>query len=126
MSATSIAEAESDVQSAVVARQNDAFRAALLSNGGSGFPGKTVCTQGIAAEGPLFMAELLHAVATFDAFNEDNDPYGDHTFGVLEVSGTRVYWKIDLYDEEYEFGSEDPADPERTRRVLTLLLPSEY
>jgi hypothetical protein len=126
MSAVPVAVTETAVQAELIARQNDAFRAALLSHGGSGFPGRTVCTQGIAAEGPLFLAELLHAVATFDEFNEDNDPYDDHTFGALEISGTRVYWKIDLYDEEYEFGSEDPADPVRTRRVLTLLLPSEY
>ncbi|WP_299592841.1 DUF3768 domain-containing protein [uncultured Tateyamaria sp.] len=32
----------------------------------------------------------------------------------------------DLYDENYEYGSEAPTDPTRTRRVLTLLFPSEY
>ncbi|MEZ0085203.1 hypothetical protein ABIF72_007701 [Bradyrhizobium japonicum] len=30
------------------------------------------------------------------------------------------------YDKECEFGSEDPADPEKTMRVLTLMLAIEY
>ena len=38
----------------------------------------------------------------------------------------RLYWKIDLYDAGYEFGSDDCADTAKTRRVLTILLPEEY
>jgi hypothetical protein len=38
----------------------------------------------------------------------------------------RLYWKIDLYDLDYDFGSEAPSDTSQTRRILTLLLPSEY
>ncbi|WP_370331564.1 DUF3768 domain-containing protein [Aquicoccus porphyridii] len=32
----------------------------------------------------------------------------------------------DLYDVDYTYGSPEPSDPDQTRRVLTLLLPSEY
>lgn len=35
-------------------------------------------------------------------------------------------FKIDYYDLELEYGSEDPADPEQTVRVLTVMLPSDY
>jgi Protein of unknown function (DUF3768) len=45
---------------------------------------------------------------------------------VFELVGRTSYWKIDYYDERYEFGSEDPADPEKTTRVLTLTLAAEY
>ena len=37
-----------------------------------------------------------------------------------------VFWKIDAYDLGYEWGSPDPADPSVTRRVLTLMLATEY
>jgi hypothetical protein len=65
-------------------------------------------------------------VATFSAFNEDNDPYGEHDFGSFELCSRKFFWKIDYYDKELRCGSEDPADPEKTTRVLTLMLAEEY
>ena len=45
---------------------------------------------------------------------------------MLAIEGQKVYWKIDAYDRERRYGSEDSADPKLTTRVLTLLLPEEY
>lgn len=61
-----------------------------------------------------------------DGFNEDCDPNGWHDMGVLKVDGDTIWFKIDYYDLEYEYGVENPSDMGNTRRVLTLLFPSEY
>lgn len=111
---------------AIIARQNDQFRAAMPLGGRADLPGRLVCTTGIAQQGAEFLFNLQMAVAAFSDFSEDNDPWGDHTFGVITLAGVKVFWKIDLYDENCEYGSDEPENPERTHRVLTLLLPSEY
>ena len=68
---------------------------------------------------------LLTAIREAD-FTPDNDPYGEHDFGCVTVDGRKVFWKIDYYDRECRYGSECPADPAQTTRVLTIMLASEY
>lgn len=68
--------------------------------------------------------ELMKAVESFDRFNEDNDPYGEHDFGSLAWSGEKIFWKISYYDSELKYGA-DPLDP-KCRRVLTIMLAEEY
>jgi hypothetical protein len=63
---------------------------------------------------------------TFDDFNEGNDPYEEHDFGSFELAGETFFWKIDYYDNDMTFESEDPADPEKTTRVLTIMFAGEY
>ena len=115
-----------DPRAAIIAKQNDAFRAMMLLGGHKTYQGETVTTRAVAAKGFGFMLNAQIAVAAFNEFNEDNDPYGDHSFGVVTVNGERIYWKIDLYDLNLEYGSEEPENPEKTRRVLTIMLPSDY
>lgn len=69
---------------------------------------------------------VLTKVRTFSAFDEDNDPYGEHDFGSFQHDGEVIFWKIDYYDRTLTKASEDPADPETTIRVLTVMLSSEY
>jgi hypothetical protein len=71
-------------------------------------------------------SRIRELVETFSAFTHDNDPYGEHDFGAIEHDGTRVFWKIDYYDTDYQYGSSDPSDPAQTRRVLTIMLADEY
>ncbi len=90
------------------------------------FPCQIVHTQGIEAFSEDQRHEIYVAVAEFDDFTEDNDPYGEHDFGLFDYDGHKIYWKIDYYDNDLQFGSEDPADIDVTTRVLTILLSSEY
>ena len=84
----------------------------------------------------------LAAIVTFSKFDGDNDPYGEHDFGALYrlASGRwtqdrpedqaaitqTVFWKVDCYDNALTFGSEAPWDETQTKRVLTIMLASEY
>jgi len=113
---------------ATIAAQNDAFRKAICGQPVLGkIPqGKLVVTASVDAQGPLFVMEALRQVGTFEAFNEDADPDHLHEMGVIEIETLTVWWKIDLYDLDYHFGSDDPDNPDQTRRVLTILFPSDY
>lgn len=87
--------------------------------------GRILFSRGVADMGPEFITLLMLTVAGYADFNASNDPIGDHSFGEVEVCGTRVFWKIDRFDEAYSFGASVPESPEKTRRVLTMMLPSE-
>ncbi|GAB5445477.1 DUF3768 domain-containing protein [Gymnodinialimonas sp.] len=99
---------------------NDAFRRDGQGNG------SVMLTVGIQGEGQEFLEASVAAVQAFEAFSEDNDPWGEHDFGAVEVSGEKVFWKIDYYDPDLQAGSENPANDAVTHRVLTIMLASEY
>ena len=44
----------------------------------------------------------------------------------ITVRGHEILFKIDYYAHDLLFGSDDPADPSVTQRVLTVLLAEEY
>ncbi len=88
--------------------------------------GRVLQTRGIQALGPELVAQVHERVRTFAAFTPENDPYGEHDFGSFELQGVRIMWKIDYYNLSLDGGSENPADPEATTRVLTIMLAEEY
>lgn len=96
-----------------IAKVNDAFRR-------SGF-GITV-TPGVQVLEDL--SGLIDEIRCFNEFSVDNDPYGEHDFGTVYWYGEKVFWKIDYYDQALKYG-EEPLSPD-CRRVLTLMLASEY
>ncbi len=99
---------------------NDAFRA-----GGPSADGRWVLTRGVTSLGPELVACAVRQVRAFEAFDDGNDPYGEHDFGSFTLGGESLFWKIDYYDQALEFGSEDPADPAVTARVMTIMLAEE-
>ena len=92
----------------------------------TGKGGELVVTRGIVGLDMKAKVAVFAAVQAFDQFTTDNDPYGEHDFGLLEVAGERIMFKIDYYDRSLTGHSPDSADPNVTRRVLTIMLASEY
>ena len=98
---------------------NDAFRTTMTG-------GRVMMTAGVDALPSDVKAMVIRRVATFSEFTPDNDPHGEHDFGNFTLAVRKFFWKIDAYDAEMRFGSEDPADPAKTTRVLTIMLAEEY
>jgi uncharacterized protein DUF3768 len=71
-------------------------------------------------------AQLLGAVRQFDRFDADNDPHHEHDFGAIDLHGQKWFWKFDYYAPDLLMGSDDPADTDKTHRVLTIMHASEY
>ena len=102
-----------------------ALNDALRQNGPS-MNDQFLVTRGVIEKGQTFVDQAMQLVGSFSDFTPDNDPNGEHEFGIATIDGESVYFKIDYYDPELQAGSEDPAEPARTARVLTILLASEY
>ncbi|MDF2231669.1 DUF3768 domain-containing protein [Albimonas sp. CAU 1670] len=112
---------EEDLKRRRIAALNDALR-----RGDPGAEGMVVITEGVRALGPAFLEAAREAIRCFDGFGLDNDPHGEHDFGALEVCGEKLVFKIDAYDRRMRGASPDPSIASATRRVLTIMLASEY
>ena len=106
-------------KTARIRQLNDEFRT-------TGQGGLVMMTHGVQQLGVVHQSQIMRAIRCLDAFNEDNDPYGEHDFGAIDAVGLRLFWKIDYYDVDMEMGSTDPTDPRVTCRLMTLMLPEEY
>jgi len=100
---------------------NDRFRSSFDERLGS-----VVVTAGVDVLPSDVRAMTIRRVATFSDFTADNDPHGEHDFGSFTLGGHKLFFKIDYYDPSMAFGSDNPADPEKTLRVLTIMLAEEY
>lgn len=103
-----------------IAELNDLARTAM------GIASRLIQTPGINALPLPDQSRIREKVETFDAFTEGNNPHGERDFGSFDHDGQKIFWKIDYYDQNYEYGSEDPSDTAQTRRVLTIMLAEEY
>ncbi|HVC54311.1 MAG TPA: DUF3768 domain-containing protein [Stellaceae bacterium] len=109
----------SPIKTARIRELNDQLRQKAIG-------GRVVITRGIAALGADDLRAVLLAVARFDDFSEDNDPWGEHDCAVLTVDGRRIIFKHDYYDRDLAYHSPDASDPAVTERVLTVMLADEY
>ena len=102
-----------------IAQLNDKLRK-------SGEGGEIVFTRPLTESKVFDPAAIMLALARFDKFDADNDPHGERDFGEIEVSGAFLLWKIDYYESGTGYGSDDPADPDKTDRVLTIMFPEDW
>ena len=98
---------------------NDNFRKTFTG-------GQVLLTAGINAKPTDDVANILSMVRGFNKFTPDNDPYDEHDFGSFDYKGDKVFWKIDYYDLNNQYLSINPANPNITNRVLTIMLAEEY
>ena len=132
----SAAVAAAREQTARIARLNDLARRAM------GVACTAVATVGFRSLPDADQSRVREMIETYDAFTEDNDPHGERDFGTIyqladgvwtterprlrEDGRERVFWKLDYYDRQMQFASDDAANPAITRRVLTIMLSDEY
>ena len=114
----------------IIRQKNDRLRRSLVVVGRfalcSDPNAKVLVTVGINNLDDKVKAKILQAVAAFDDFSSDNDPYGEHDFGKVEAEGVAAFFKIDYLDLKLEAGSPDPTNDAVTKRVMTIMLPNEY
>lgn len=108
-------------QSAVLAL-NDQFRR------GNSELGLWSITPKVAALPQERKQAVIEAVQCVDAFIENKavSVSQEHDFGVVTENDTDYLWEIDYYDKHLKTKSTNPADPECTTRVLTLMQADEY
>ena len=102
-----------------IATLNDTFRKIFTG-------GQVLLTAGIAAMSSEDKANIVSMVQNFNDFTEDNNVYGERDFGSFDYKGEKILWKIDYYDLNHKYMSEDPSNPDITNRVLTIMTVYEY
>lgn len=125
-----LAHSPAPVGVSAIADLNDAMRHSLAVQSDA----HIMMTSGIDALcGPLTTqlgwhrrAELLRLIRDYEDFAKGNDPYGERDFGAFTFANVKCFWKIDYYNLDMSGGSENPADPSVTRRVLTIMRADEY
>lgn len=106
-------------RTAIIRALNDGFRQSFLG-------GMVMITSGTEALPDDTKLAVMNTVQSFDDFNPNNDPVGEHDFGSFELKGDKFFWKIDCYDTDMLGHSPDATDPKVTRRVLTIMKAEEY
>lgn len=66
--------------------------------------GRVMITSDVSTLGHEDQAVIFQLVLTYEDFDTDNDPSGEHNFGTLDFRGQRFLWKVDDYNQFLKFG----------------------
>jgi hypothetical protein len=78
--------------------------------------GRVQMTTGVFELDPQLRGRALYAMSKCNKFDADSE----HDWGVLIFAGYSFEWRIDYRAKDGTGISPDPADPDKTFRVLTL------
>ena len=107
----------------LIASDNDKLRQSIFNSLGKN---KLVLSSDVSQLNLIDGIEVLKLVKEFNIFTKDDDPYGEHDFGSFDFKDINYFWKIDYYDNDLKFHSEDKLNAEKTIKVLTVMKASEY
>src|SRR4051794_3215578 len=107
------------IKAARIRELNDQLRCKAIG-------GRVVITRGIEALGSAGAARVLAAVAGFDDFTEDNDPWGEHDRASVTGEGRGIIFKIGSYARDLRWRSPDAGDPAVPQRVLIFMPSQKY
>lgn len=102
-----------------IARLNDQLRK-------TGQGGSIVITSNLRRVTGFDAGVLDSALANYEGFDAGNDPYGERDLEDLTLFGHNLMFKIDYFDLSLTYGSDDPANPSVTSRILTVMLASDW
>ncbi|AKM12159.1 DUF3768 domain-containing protein [Croceicoccus naphthovorans] len=118
-----------------IARLNDAARAGTLANSRMVFTRNLVdLLAGDADDAAIAQvrqfqnqAALLRLVRE-TPIDPGNDPNGERDFGVVTFLDRKIFWKVDVYENDgtFEWGAEAPWDEQTSYRVVTVMLATDY
>jgi hypothetical protein len=126
---------EDTTNTADIARLNDAARAGTLATS------RMVLTRALAdllagdSHDPavrqvrLFQGQCaLRRLINETPIDPGDDPHGEHDFGVVTYLAHKIYWKIDVYENDgtYAWGAGKPWDAKASFRVVTIMLATDY
>ncbi|WP_395517722.1 DUF3768 domain-containing protein [Pseudorhizobium flavum] len=92
----------------------------------TGVGGTIAFMGGLAHASQNTKQAVFAAVQNAEVKHDGNDPHGEGDFGSVMVEGQKYLWKIDYYDKNMEYGSDDPSDPKVTQRVLSIFRAEDY
>ena len=84
--------------------------------------GRVQMTPAVYALDPQLRGRALSALSRYNKFADDED----HDWGVFIFAGYSFEWHIECRANDGTGISADPADPEKTLRVLTLYTATDF
>jgi hypothetical protein len=109
------------IRAEAIAQLNDDMRKKPFGAGK-----RAVVTRAVNHQGPAFIKQAMAMVAAYDDFRMGQNIHPERDYGTFDLDGQKMLFKIDYFDVDGLYASEDPSDPAQTLRVMTVMFASEY